>query len=99
MLEAAILAIWLCSERFTLTLQVALQHEFTQLGLMKLIEEFCDAEAPDLREQLEAYHDNFVNVSDLVSSSALLVNACVIFYGKVELSYSNIFVFEEHEAP
>ena len=45
---------------------MALQHEFTQLGLMMLIGDFCDIDSPDLREQLEAYRDNFVNVTDLV---------------------------------
>eukprot|EP00048_Salpingoeca_helianthica_P005724 m.90967 g.90967 ORF g.90967 m.90967 type:complete len:545 (+) comp13717_c0_seq3:162-1796(+) len=51
--------------------QVALQHEFTQLGLMKLIEDMFHIDAPELREQLEAYQDNFVNVSDLARDAEL----------------------------
>jgi hypothetical protein len=51
--------------------QVSLQHEFTQLGLMKLIEELLKQGVPDLSEQVEAYQDNFLNVAELAREAEL----------------------------
>lgn len=45
--------------------QVALQEEFTQLGLMPLIEELAKGASPALAEQIDAYQDNFLNVAEL----------------------------------
>ena len=49
--------------------QVALQHEFTALGIIPIIEELESTDADDLKEQIEAYQDNFLNVSELAKDA------------------------------
>ena len=45
--------------------QVALQHEFTVLGLMNVIKTHVHLDSEDFREQFNAYQENFVDVSVL----------------------------------
>lgn len=51
--------------------QVALQHEFTQLGIIPILEEMEVEAADELREQIEAYQDNFLNVAELSKEAEL----------------------------
>ena len=51
--------------------QVALQHEFTQLGIIPILEEMERDAAEELREQIEAYQDNFLNVAELSKEAEL----------------------------
>ncbi|EDQ84913.1 uncharacterized protein MONBRDRAFT_34498 [Monosiga brevicollis MX1] len=45
--------------------QVALQEEFSKMGLMSLIDDLAKSAAPDLQEQINAYQENFINVAEL----------------------------------
>jgi hypothetical protein len=51
--------------------QVALQHEFTMLGIIPVLELLEKQDAPELHEQIEAYQDNFLNVAELSKDSEL----------------------------
>ena len=51
--------------------QVALQHEFTQLSIIPILEELEKAGTEELHEQIEAYQDNFLNVAELSKDSEL----------------------------
>lgn len=51
--------------------QVALQHEFTQLGIIPILEELEKLGSEELREQIEAYQDNFLNVAELSREAEL----------------------------
>jgi hypothetical protein len=49
--------------------QVSLQHEFTLLGIMPLIEDLAKLNFHELDEQIAAYKENFLNVAELVGGS------------------------------
>jgi hypothetical protein len=51
--------------------QVALQHEFTRLGIIAILEGMESDAAEELREQIEAYQDNFLNVAELAHEAEL----------------------------
>lgn len=52
-----------------LNYRVYMQHEFTLLGIDKLLEELEGAseDFPTLHKQIKAYQDNYFNVATLVS--------------------------------
>lgn len=52
-----------------LNYRVYMQHEFTLLGIDKLLEELEEAslDFPALHKQIKAYQDNYFNVAALVS--------------------------------
>jgi hypothetical protein len=51
--------------------QVALQHEFTQLSIIPILEELEKHGTDELHEQIEAYQDNFLNVAELSKDAEL----------------------------
>eukprot|EP00039_Didymoeca_costata_P006962 m.94940 g.94940 ORF g.94940 m.94940 type:complete len:1079 (+) comp13470_c0_seq1:169-3405(+) len=51
--------------------QVALQHEFTQLGIIPILEDLEKLGSEELHEQIEAYQDNFLNVAELSKEAEL----------------------------
>ena len=60
--------------------QVALQHEFTMLGIMPLIDELAKLGIPQLDEQITAYQENFLNVAELVRSLTIFSPIFFFFF-------------------